>query len=59
MQTILGVLAALLILVGFVGFYFGMLPTFIVWVLAGFCLYGAWRLRPPSPPGPRITPRGR
>lgn len=46
MQTILAVLAVILVLAGFVGFFFGVVPTIIAWVLAGLCVIGAWKARP-------------
>lgn len=48
MSMILGVLAVILVLGGFVGFFFGVIPTLVAWVLAGFCIAAAWRLRPRS-----------
>lgn len=45
MQTILAVVAVILVLAGFVGLFFGVIPTVVAWVLAGFCIAIAWRLR--------------
>ena len=48
MHLFLAALAVLFVVLGFVGFGFGGLPTIVFWVLAGGCVIGAWRLRPAS-----------
>ncbi|HUR58446.1 MAG TPA: hypothetical protein VM029_12090 [Opitutaceae bacterium] len=45
MHLFLAALAVLFVILGFGGFAFGGLPTIVFWVLAGFCLLGAWKLR--------------
>jgi flagellar biosynthesis component FlhA len=45
MLLFLSVLAALFIILGFVGFGFGGLPTIIFWFLAALCIAGAWKVR--------------
>lgn len=46
MHLFLAALALILVILGFVGFGLGGLPTLIAWVLAGLCVYGAYKLRP-------------
>ncbi len=46
MHLVLAVLAIVLVLVGFVGFAMGVIPTIVAWVLAALCILGAWKLRP-------------
>jgi len=45
MHLFLAALAVLFVVLGFGGFAFGGLPTIVFWVLAAFCLVGAWKLR--------------
>lgn len=45
MQLFLAALAVLFVILGFAGFGLGGLPTILFWVLAAFCLVGAWKLR--------------
>ena len=46
MHIVLSILAVVLILGGFVGLGLGVIPTIVAWLLAAFCIMGAWRLRP-------------
>ena len=46
MHVILTVLAVIFVLGGFVGFFLGVIPTIVLWVLAAFCILGAWKARP-------------
>jgi hypothetical protein len=46
MHLVLALLAVVLVILGFVGFAFGGLPTVVCWVLAALCIGGAWKLRP-------------
>ncbi len=45
MHLFLTGLAVLSVVLGFIGFGFGGIPTIIFWVLAAFCIAGAWKLR--------------
>ena len=45
MHLFLVALALLFIVLGFVGFGFGGLPTIVFWFLAAVCVVGAWKLR--------------
>lgn len=45
MHLFLAALAVLFVILGFGGFAFGGFPTIIFWVLAAFCVAGAWKLR--------------
>ncbi len=45
MHFILSALAVLFLILGFVGFALGGLPTLIFWILAGVCIAGAWKVR--------------
>jgi uncharacterized membrane protein YbaN (DUF454 family) len=45
MPIFLAALALLFVFLGFLGFGLGGLPTIIFWVLAAFCIFGAWKLR--------------
>lgn len=46
MHVILAVLAVIFVLAGFVGFFFGVIPTLVFWILAALCIAGAWGSRP-------------
>jgi hypothetical protein len=46
MHIFLAALAALFTFLGLAGFALGGLPTIVFWILAGFCVFGAWKLRP-------------
>lgn len=46
MHLILTVLAIVCVLGGFVGFFFGVIPTLVLWVLAGLFIFAAWKSRP-------------
>lgn len=48
MHAILTVLAVLLVIAGFAGFFLGVVPTIVAWVLAALCIIGAWKSRPDS-----------
>ena len=48
MHQVLMILAVLCFLGGFAGFFFGVIPTIVLWVIAAFCIIGAWRSRPAS-----------
>jgi uncharacterized membrane protein YbaN (DUF454 family) len=45
MQFVLMCLAVVFIVLGFVGFGLGGLPTLLFWILAAVCIAGAWQLR--------------
>lgn len=45
MYIFLSALAVLFLILGFVGFALGGLPTLVFWILAGVCLAGAWKMR--------------
>jgi uncharacterized membrane protein YbaN (DUF454 family) len=45
MHIFLIALAMFFIVLGFVGFGLGVLPTIVFWILAGVCMAGAWKLR--------------
>ena len=45
MQFFLAALAALFVILGFIGFAAGGVPTVIFWALAGVCVAGAWKIR--------------
>ena len=46
MHVVLTVLAVLFILGGFVGFFFGVVPTIVLWLLAAGCIIAGWKTRP-------------
>jgi uncharacterized membrane protein YbaN (DUF454 family) len=46
MHLFLAALALLFVILGFVGFAYGGLPTIIFWFLAAVCIFGAWNSRP-------------
>ena len=45
MYIFLSALAVLFLILGFVGFALGGLPTLVFWILAGACIAGAWKMR--------------
>lgn len=46
MHLVLAVFAIAFVIAGFIGFAAGGIPTIVFWLLAGLCVFGAWRLRP-------------
>lgn len=48
MHLVLAVLAVIFFLGGFVGFFFGVVPTIVLWLLAAGCIIGGWKARPIS-----------
>jgi hypothetical protein len=46
MHLVLALFAVVFVVLGFVGFALGALPTILFWVLAAVCIGGAWKLRP-------------
>jgi predicted PurR-regulated permease PerM len=48
MHLVLSILAVLCVIGGFVGFFLGVIPTIVLWVLAALFIVGAWRSRPAS-----------
>lgn len=38
-------LAGLFIILGFVGFGLGGIPTIVFWILAALCVIGGWKMR--------------
>ncbi len=48
MHLVLAVLAVIFFLGGFVGFFFGVVPTIVLWLLAAACIIGGWKARPIS-----------
>ena len=45
MHLFLAALAVLFVILGFVGFGLGGIPTIVFWVLAALCIIGAWKMR--------------
>lgn len=45
MHIFLSALALLFVALGFVGFGMGGFPTIVFWILAAFCIMGAWKMR--------------
>lgn len=45
MFIFLSTLALLFLILGFIGFGLGGIPTIVFWVLAALCIVGAWKLR--------------
>ena len=48
MHLLLAALAVLFVILGFVGFGLGGLPTILFWGLAALCVIAAWKSRPIS-----------
>ena len=46
MHMIFAVLSVLFVIAGFVGLFFGVVPTIVCWILAGVCIGVGWRARP-------------
>lgn len=45
MHVVLAAIALMFVILGFVGFGLGGIPTIVFWVLAAVCLISAWKLR--------------
>ena len=45
MHLFLAALAVAFIIAGFFGFAAGGIPTIVFWVLAGVCVFAAWKTR--------------
>lgn len=45
MHLFLFALAVLFIILGFVGFGLGGIPTIVFWIFAALCLIGGWKMR--------------
>jgi hypothetical protein len=48
MHLVLTIIAIICVIGGFAGFFFGVIPTIILWTIAALCMIGGWKLRPAS-----------
>lgn len=47
MHLFFAILAVACVILGFVGFGLGGIPTIVFWIFAALCIIAAWKSRPP------------